>query len=282
MISSASRMLRHIGFSTSTWMSCARAAQTASAWYSSLLSTRTASIPPAAIISAASEYRCGTPYWSPTTDRSVGEMSQTARISNSSGSDWRTGRWMTCATSPRPMMPTRSLVTMCLSGSEVPTQVHGAARSGRGSSGKEPAEPARRTCGAARGSSVGGERGVEGRRGGLDLGEAADEPERVGCPDAAVHAGVLPLDADRAGVADGVEHAEDRFPRNVAVAGGDEVPAAPRIGPRQVRRQPAVTPVELLDRFLAVHVVDPVLEIPEESDRVEVLPDEMARVEIES
>src|SRR5688572_17811797 len=38
-------------------------------------------------------------------------MSQTAVISNSSGSDWRTGRWTTCATSPSPMMPTRNFVT---------------------------------------------------------------------------------------------------------------------------------------------------------------------------
>ena len=102
----------------------------------------------------------------------------------------------------------------------------------------------------------------------------ADEP---------VHAGVLPLDRDRAVVADGVEHPEARLPRHVAVAGGDEVPAAARVGPRQVRAQPAVAAVaDLALRVLAVDVVDPVLEVPQEADRVEVLPDEVAGVPVQA
>src|SRR5919112_3670195 len=41
-------------------------------------------------------------------------MSHTAAISYRSGRDSRIGRWMTCATSPRPMTPTRNLLTCCL------------------------------------------------------------------------------------------------------------------------------------------------------------------------
>src|SRR3954449_6795708 len=176
---------------------------------------------------------------------------------------------MTCATSPSPMTPTRSLVTMCLStgGAAAAQRVLDGLGSPRGI--------------AAGGSVAGGEGGVERGLRGLDLGEPADEPERVGGADGAVHPGVLPLDADRAGVVDGVEHPEDRLPWAVAVTGGDEVPTAPRVRPRQVRAQPAVAAVELLHRLLAVHVVDPVLEVPQEADRVEVLPDEVARVEVQ-
>ena len=50
--------------------------------------------------------------------------------------------------------------------------------------------------------------------------------ERVGRAPLAVHPGVLPFDRERALVADPVERAEHRLEVDVAVAGGDEVPAA--------------------------------------------------------
>src|SRR5690349_25174403 len=119
------------------------------------------------------------------------------------------------------------------------------------------------------------EGGVEGGVG-LVEGQPADERERLGGTDEAVHAGVLPLDADRAVVADGVEHPEGRLPGDVAVAGRDEVPAAARVGPGEVRAEAAVAAVADLElRVLAVDVVDPVLEVPEERDWVEVLPHEV-------
>src|SRR5919112_6563077 len=99
------------------------------------------------------------------------------------------------------------------------------------------------------------ERRVERGRGGLDLRQPADEREGVRGADRSVHPGVLPLDADRAVVADRVEHPEDRLPRDVTVPRRHEVPAAPGIGPRQVRGEPAVAAVELLHRLLAVDVV---------------------------
>src|SRR4051812_13390998 len=52
------------------------------------------------------------PYWSPTTRSRVGEMSQIAVTSYISGMDVSTGRWITWATSPRPMTPIRSLVNL--------------------------------------------------------------------------------------------------------------------------------------------------------------------------
>src|SRR5918994_1449080 len=112
--------------------------------------------------------------------------------------------------------------------------------------------------------------------------EPSDELERLGSADQAVHAGVLPLDRDRALVADGVEHPEAGLPRHVAVAGRHEVPATSRVGPWQVRTHPAVAAVaDLALRVLAVHVIDAVTEVPQEAHRVEVLPDEMAGVPVE-
>src|SRR6478735_7702109 len=122
------------------------------------------------------------------------------------------------------------------------------------------------------------ERGVE--RGGRRVEcEALHERERLGSTDEAVHAGVLPLDRDRSVVADRVQHAEARLPRHVAVTGRHEVPAATRVRPGEVRTHPPVAAVaDLTLRALAVDVIDPVAEVSQETDGVEVLPDEVARV----
>ena len=66
------------------------------------------------------------------------------------------------------------------------------------------------------------------------------------------------------------------------MAGRDEIPPSAGVGPRQVGSESTVAPVELLARLLQVHVVDPVLEVPQESDRVEVLPHEVTGVEVQS
>jgi SpoVK/Ycf46/Vps4 family AAA+-type ATPase len=109
---------------------------------------------------------------------------------------------------------------------------------------------------------VGGEGCVEGSGWGFNLGEASDEGQRVWSANGAVHTGVFPFDTDGSFVLDCVEHAEDRFPWDVSVAGGYEVPAASGICPRQVGGQAPVAPVELFDAFLAVDVVDTVAEVP--------------------
>src|SRR5215813_239244 len=83
----------------------------------------------------------------------------------------------------------------------------------------------------------GAEGGVEGGGWWVE-GVAADEGERVRGAGQAVHAGVLPLDGDRPVVVDRVEHPERGLPGHVAVSDGDEVPAAPGVGPRQVGAQP--------------------------------------------
>ncbi len=97
----------------------------------------------------------------------------------------------------------------------------------------------------------------------------------------AVHAGVLPLHGDRPVVSDRTQHPEDVLPGDVTVPGGDEVPATPRVTPGQMGAQPPVASVQTLAGLLAVDVVDPVPEVVEEADRVEVLPDEVAGVEVE-
>ena len=98
----------------------------------------------------------------------------------------------------------------------------------------------------------------------------------------AVHAGVLPLDGDRSGVADVLQRAEGVLPGDVPVAGGDEVPAAARVTPRQMGAQDAVAAVEHPDRLLDVHVEDAVGIGVDEIDRVDHLPVEMAGVEVDA
>ena len=128
---------------------------------------------------------------------------------------------------------------------------------------------------------LGRERGVERGGGRSDLGELADERERLGRADQPVHAGVLPLDARRAVVADRVERAEQRLPPHRAVPGRDERPPAARVGPGPVRAEHAVAPVEVGDRLLHVHVEDVLGEVEHERDVVQLLPDEVRRVEVE-
>ena len=101
-------------------------------------------------------------------------------------------------------------------------------------------------------------------------------------PVQAVHAGVLPLDRDRAGVADRVERAERVLPRHVAVPGRDEVPPAAGVAPRQVRSEHAGPAVgRTHPGVLAVDVVDAVLEVRDEPDRVDVLPHHVRRIPVE-
>src|SRR5690606_11179053 len=127
------------------------------------------------------------------------------------------------------------------------------------------------------------ERRVEGGGGRFHLVEGSDEFQGLGGALEAVHAGVLPFDGDRSAVADGVEGAEAVLPGDVAAAGGDEVPAAPQVGPRKVGREAPAAAVAGADLgVLAVDVVDAVAEVEQEADRVEVLPDEVGGVEVEA
>ncbi len=103
-----------------------------------------------------------------------------------------------------------------------------------------------------------------------------------GAPSETIHPGVLPLHGDRSGVPDEVEHPEDVLPLGVPVPGGDEVPPAAGVGPGQVRGQdPVATVAHPQLRVLAVHVVDPVPELPQEADVVQALPHHVRRVVVE-
>src|SRR5580658_4881440 len=106
---------------------------------------------------------------------------------------------------------------------------------------------------------------VEGRLWWLDV-KLPQVCDRLGGAAEPVHPGVLPLDRDRAVVADRVEHPEDVLPADVTPARGHEVPAPARIAPGQVRTHAAVAAVQALACFLAVHVVDPVGVGGEEGD----------------
>ena len=171
---------------------------------------------------------------------------------------------------PAPMMPVPSTVTVFVTRSSAASST-GPSRPADRLTPPERHSPRQGLLNAASNAAAGGSNAI--RRTNANASGAPDQP---------IHAGVLPLDRDRAVVADRVEHPEARLPRHVAVPGRDEVPAPPRVRPRQVRPEPAVAAVaDLALRVLAVDVVDPVPEVPQEPDRVEVLPDEVARVPVQ-
>src|SRR5882757_8995500 len=129
-------------------------------------------------------------------------------------------------------------------------------------------------------SVLGGEGRVEGCTRLVERG-LAQELQRLRGTALPVHPGVLPFDRQRPLVPDLIEDPDDPVPRHIAVPDRYEIPPAAGIRPRQVRAQSAVAPVELPLGFLAVHVVDAIPEFGDKSDRVEVLPHEMARVEVQ-
>src|SRR3954452_7966806 len=98
------------------------------------------------------------------------------------------------------------------------------------------------------------EGGVEGAAARREV-RRAHERQRVRRAPVAVHARVLPLDRERALVADPVQRAQERLEVDVAVAGGDEVPAALVLAEVQVAAEDRAAPVEALDRVLDVDVV---------------------------
>src|SRR5829696_7524194 len=112
------------------------------------------------------------------------------------------------------------------------------------------------------------ERGVEGDLRRREV-RAPHERERVRRAPVAVHAGVLPLDRERAAVADSVERAEHLLEVHVAVAGRDEVPAATLLAEVEVAAADRGAAVEPPLRVLDVHVVDALAELVDERRRVE-------------
>src|SRR5215218_1326023 len=110
----------------------------------------------------------------------------------------------------------------------------------------------------------------------------AHEREGVRRAPVAVHPGVLPLDRERPVVADPVERADHRLEVDVAVAGGDEVPAAARLAEVEVPAEDRAAAVEPPDRVLDVGVEDPVAELGDEGGRVEELVLEVARGEVDA
>lgn len=113
-------------------------------------------------------------------------------------------------------------------------------------------------------------------------GQLLQETKCFGGAGQAVHAGVLPFHGEWAAVSDGVQRADAVLPGDVSVAGGDEIPAAARVPPGQVRGEPAAAAVAGADPgVLAVGVVDPVAELQDEVHRIDVLPDHVGRVPVQ-
>src|SRR5687767_982904 len=122
---------------------------------------------------------------------------------------------------------------------------------------------------------------VEGDRAGGEV-DPPHELDGLGRAVLAVHTRVLPLDRERALVADPVERPHDRLELHVAVPGRDEVPAPAAVAEVEVRVEDRAVAVEIDLRVLYMDVEDPVRERVEELGRVDELPDQVARVEVES
>src|SRR5690606_26994597 len=137
------------------------------------------------------------------------------------------------------------------------------------------------TRGTAPATGVVLEGGVEGDIGGCQVG-ALDELHRFGCPRDPVHAGVFPLDRQRALVANVVERPEDALERHPTAPRRDEVPPASVVAEEEVRAEDAVAAVQQLDGLLDVDVVDAVGELVHEGRRVDELPVEVAGIEIDA
>ena len=89
----------------------------------------------------------------------------------------------------------------------------------------------------------------------------------------------MPIDRQRAVVADLVEAADDRLPVDAAAAGAAELPAAPRVAARPVPGEQPRAAVEAQHGVLQVDVVDAVGEAAQEGDGVDALPVQVAGVE---
>ena len=109
-----------------------------------------------------------------------------------------------------------------------------------------------------------GEGRVEEAAGGGEAHLLLDEAGGLGGAVLAVHAGVFPLDRERAVVADLVEGAGDGVEVDLAAARRAEVPAAAGVAEVQVRAEDAGLAVERPRGVLDVDVVDPVGERPDE------------------
>ena len=84
-------------------------------------------------------------------------------------------------------------------------------------------------------------------------------------------------------VADGGEHPEALRPVDIAAAGRHEVPPTAGVGPGQVRPEDAAAAVRRPHLgVLAVDVVDPVAEVPDEVHRVDALPHHVRGVPVEA
>src|SRR3954451_16787343 len=125
------------------------------------------------------------------------------------------------------------------------------------------------------------EGGVEGDAARREV-RRAHEGQRVRRAPVAVHARVLPLDRERALVADAVERADHRLEVHVAVAGGDEVPAAAGLAEVEMAAEDRRAAVQAALGVLDVRVEDFRRELDDEGSRVEELVLEVARVEVDA
>jgi hypothetical protein len=110
-----------------------------------------------------------------------------------------------------------------------------------------------------------------------------DEADGFGRAVQPVHASILPLHRDGAGVADRPQRAERVFPWPIPVPGGDEVPPAIPIASGQVRTQNSLASAGRAQPGVrAVDVIDALGELRDESHRIYALPHHVARVPVES
>src|SRR4051794_6508355 len=97
-----------------------------------------------------------------------------------------------------------------------------------------------------------------------------------------VHPDILPLDRQRSFVFRLVQRPDDLLEVHTTPAGRAEIPTATRIAKVEMAAENAASTVERHDGILDVNVVDAVREFANELHRINALPQQMARVEVEA
>ncbi len=130
-------------------------------------------------------------------------------------------------------------------------------------------------------SSLFVKRSVKGTITGAEI-KTLGEPASFGCAKLAFHPAVFPLDAERPFVTDNIESTNDLFEVHTAATGASEVPTTTWVAKVQVTGQNTAATVECLYRVFDVYVVDAIRERSDELYWIDSLPDQVARIKVES
>src|SRR5690625_541404 len=98
----------------------------------------------------------------------------------------------------------------------------------------------------------------------------------------AIHSAIFPFERKRPDVTDNIERANNLLEIDIAAADRTKIPAASGVAKIQMRSQDSAPAIELMCDIFHVHVIDPVRKRADKFDRIDELPDEVARIEVEA